>query len=144
MFTARKRSLGQGNVFTGICNSVHRGGLLLGGLLSGDLLWGWGGGVWGWMGVSSQGIIYLNYFSLLRGGGESAQRCLLLGVSALGGVSALREGVWSGECLLPGVVCSWGGLVETPPGWPLLRVVRILLECILVLDIWPCDWCIFI
>ena len=37
------------------------------------------------------------------------------GVCSLGGVSALREGVWSGGCLLPGVVCSLGGLVETPP-----------------------------
>ena len=25
-FTARKRSLGQGNIFTPVCHSVHRGG----------------------------------------------------------------------------------------------------------------------
>ena len=44
-----------------------------------------------------------------------------------------------GGCLLPGGVCSGGGvpgpggcLVETPPGWLLLRTVRILLGCILV------------
>ena len=45
-----------------------------------------------------------------------------------------------GGCLVPGGVpglgvCVWPGgcLVETPLGWLLLRVVRILLECILVL-----------
>ena len=27
-FTARKRSLGQGNIFTPVCHSVHRGGCL--------------------------------------------------------------------------------------------------------------------
>ena len=32
MFTAHKRSLGQGNVFTLVCHSVHRGGLHPGGL----------------------------------------------------------------------------------------------------------------
>ena len=26
IFTARKRSLGQGNIFTPVCHSVHRGG----------------------------------------------------------------------------------------------------------------------
>ena len=26
VFTARKRSLGQGNIFTPVCHSVHRGG----------------------------------------------------------------------------------------------------------------------
>ena len=31
MFTARKRSLGQGNVFTPVCHSVHRGGVYIGG-----------------------------------------------------------------------------------------------------------------
>ena len=47
--------------------------------------------------------------------------CLLLGVPAPRGGSA------------PGGVCPWGGLVETPRGWLLLRAVRTLLECILVL-----------
>ena len=27
IFTARKRSLGQGNIFTPVCHSVHRGGV---------------------------------------------------------------------------------------------------------------------
>ena len=65
--------LGQGNVFTGVCDSAPGG--------------------------SGQG-----------------------GASAQGGVSAPR-----------GVCSVWGvPLVETPPGRPLLRAVRILLECILV------------
>ena len=71
--------LGQGNVFTGICDSVNRVG-----------------------------------------------GCLVPGGSAPGGVPGL------GGCLVPGDVCSGGCLVETPPGRPLLRAVRILLECILV------------
>ena len=45
-----------------------------------------------------------------------------------------------GGCLIPGGSAPRGGgvpgpggcLVETPPGRPLLRAVRILLECILV------------
>ena len=30
-----KRSFGQGNIFTGVCDSVHRGGLVPGGRVSG-------------------------------------------------------------------------------------------------------------
>ena len=30
LMTARKRSLGQGNIFTPVCHSVHRGCLVLG------------------------------------------------------------------------------------------------------------------
>ena len=59
--------LGQGNVFTGICDSLNGGGCLL-----------------------------------------------------------LPEG---GGCLLP------GGAGGDPPGWLLLHAVRILLECILVIDV---------
>ena len=53
------------------------------------------------------------------------------GVPGLGGL--LRGGcmLWVG-CLLWGVPFSRGCLVETPPGWLLLQVVCILLECILV------------
>ena len=94
-----------------------------------------GGGVWSW-GVCSWG-----------GGG------LLWGVSTLG-VSASGGASGPGVCLLPGGVCSQGvpapggvyskgvpapggsgsGGVpgEDSPGQLLLRVVRILLECILV------------
>ena len=43
IFTARKQSLGQGNIFTSVCHSVHggvctRGACMLGGMR------GWGGG----------------------------------------------------------------------------------------------------
>ena len=70
---------------------------------------GWGGGVWS--------------------GGVPASR----GLSGSGGVPA-RGGGGSGLGGLVLGVCAWsrgGGLVETP-GRLLLRVVRILLECILV------------
>ena len=75
--------LGQGNVFTGVCDSVNRRGLLPG----------------------------------VPGPGGSAPR-------------------WGG--LVPGGSAPGGWcLVETPPRQPLLRMVRILLECILVvLYVW--------
>ena len=53
IFTDRMWSMGEGNIFTGICHSVHREGILLHGLFpEGDLLPGcvwvgvWLGGVW--------------------------------------------------------------------------------------------------
>ena len=60
------------------------------------------------------------------------------------GVPAPGEGVWSGGCLLWGCLvrgvpaprggaCSGGVPGEDPPRRLLLRAVRILLECILVL-----------
>ena len=68
------------------------------------------------------------------------------GACSQGGVPALGES-WSGEparrreCLVQGGACSWGVpgpervcLVETPPGWLLLRAVHILLEYIVVMD----------
>ena len=59
--------------------------------------------------------------------------CLVLGVPGPGG------------CLVPGLrVPGPGGcLVETPPGRLLLRVVRILLECILVeyINVETIDFC---
>ena len=96
--------LAQGYIFTGVCYSVNRGVLAPG---------GFGGACSG-------------------GGG------LVPGQSAPGGGSGPMgvwcRGVWSwggsghGEDLVPGRC-----LVKNPLGWPLLRVVRILLECILVL-----------
>ena len=59
-FTARKRSLGQGNIFAPVCHSVHRGGVCSGGCL----VWGvsapgrgdaWSGGVPGAREGCSQG-----------------------------------------------------------------------------------------
>ena len=78
------------------------GCLVLGGLVL--------GGVWSW------GCVCLLLGGVCsRGSGRGG--CLLQGE----GVSALRGVLLPGNCL-----------VETPPGRPLLRAVRILLECILV------------
>ena len=66
IFTAHKRSLGQGNIFTPVCHSVNRRGVCSqgGGVPAprgvGCLLLGGGclvpGGVWSWVGVWSQGV----------------------------------------------------------------------------------------
>ena len=88
LITARKRSLGQGNMFTGVCLST--GGCLL------------PGGAW------PRGVCLLPGGCLHPGGGSAP------------------GGPWS-----QGGVCSQGGPGGDPRGWLLLRVVRILLECIL-------------
>ena len=123
IITARKRSLGQGNIFTPVCHSVHRGGKMPGPrgvpggcLLPGGLLPGGRGACSGDGGEvpASRGWV-----CLLPGG-------LLLGVASSRGVPAPAGSA-------PGVVPAPGGLpAEDPPGWLLLRAVRILLECILV------------
>ena len=109
IFAARKRSLGQGNIFAPVCHAVHRGGCLVPGgsapggvpvprgLLLGDA-WSRGGSTPGG-GACSQGVPGLG--DLLPGG-----------VPGPGGRGLLR-----------------GCLVETPRR-VLLRAVRILLECI--------------
>ena len=53
--------------------------------------------------------------------------CLLSG--GLVGVPAPEGG------LLPGGFCCWGVPGGDPPGRPLLRAVRLLLECILVTEV---------
>ena len=73
------------------------------------------------------------------GGGGGIPACLA-GFQAHTQRGSLRGswGAWSWRGLLPGEVCSqggtwsWGVRGGDPPGWLLLRVVRILLECILV------------
>ena len=125
-FTARKRSLGQGNIFTPVCYSVHRGGACVVapggrgvcGCSAGCMCGCSGGHAW-----------------LLRGGGGHAW--LLQG-----GHAWLLQGGMCG--------CSGGAHVVAPGGhaWLLQeghawdttrygdtineRAVRILLECILV------------
>ena len=49
IFTARKRSLGQGNIFTPVCHSVHRGGVHVW-LLPGGHAWLLPGGMRGCLG----------------------------------------------------------------------------------------------
>ena len=71
IITARKLSLGQGNIFTSVCHSVHRG----------------------WY---------------------PSMHC-------------------SGGCAIPACLAAGGAWWRPPPGRLLLRAVRILLECILVL-----------
>ena len=71
IFTARKRSLEQGNIFTPVCHSVHRGylppaGLHLGGLPTGRLPTR----VYASRGVCLQGVGQTAPWVCLRGGGE--------------------------------------------------------------------------
>ena len=114
IFTACKRSLRR-LYFTRVCHSVHRDGVpALGGGVSCP------GGVW-------------------SGG------CLVRGVPALGGclvlgVACSRGGACSWGCLVPegsspGGCLLWGVPGGEPPRWLLLRAVRILLECILVMKV---------
>ena len=135
VITDRKRSLGQGNIFIGVCQEFCSQG---GGCVCsqrGCLLWGVSvsGGVC--LGVSALGVSALGGYLLLRGvcsgGGCLLGGCLLWGGGLLPGGCLFLRGVCSQGVSALGGVCSGGCLVETPQ-WILLRVVRILLECILV------------
>ena len=99
--------LGQGYIFTGVCDSVQGGG---------------GGGI--------PACIAGDIPACLAAGGVLSQHalqegCLLPGVPGPGGL------LWGVPG--PGVPAPRGSAPGgDPPGRPLLRVVRILLECILV------------
>ena len=93
--------LGQGYIFTGVCDSVHGGG-----------------GGWGW--YPSMHCRW--YPSMPCSRGCAIPACLAGGVPAPGGClvqgGCSGGGAWSGGCLLPGGLL----LVETPPdghccGW---------------------------
>ena len=99
LVTASKWSLGQGNIFTPVCHSVHRG-------------------------VLSQHALQVVSQHALQGG--------------------LLQGVCSQVRSAPGGMPALGGAWWRPPGRPLLRVVRILLECILVLWIFARAFYVFI
>ena len=104
--------LGQGYVFTRVCDSVNGGCVL---------------SQHAWQVVFQHALQQVS-----EGGGLLLAGCLVLGWGAWP-----QGGGCSGGDLLRGVpgpgVCSGGRcLVETPLGQPLLRAVRILLECILV------------
>ena len=100
--TARKRSLGQGNIFTPVCQSVHRGACVVGGGAGGGGVCGCWGGVCGCWGVCM----------VARGACVVAGGCAWL----LGG--------------MPG--CRGGGVRRIRRDTVNERAVRILLECILV------------
>ena len=55
VITARKRSLGQGNMFTPLCHSVRRGGAWSRGVWSGGSVWSRGDLVWSHWGVPGPG-----------------------------------------------------------------------------------------
>ena len=107
LITARKRSLGQGNIFTPVCHSVHRG-------------------------VLSQHALQVVSQHALQG--ELSQHALQVASQhALQGGGLLLGGCLIWEGLLLGVpVLMGGGAWWIPPG--LLWVVCILLECILVVN----------
>ena len=94
IFTARKRSLGQGNIFIGVCQEFCSRG----------------GGCLIRRGVCSGGSCLLLGGCLLPGGVSTEGGCLLLGgVSAAGGVVC----PWGVSAL--GNVCSQGGAWWRPP-----------------------------
>ena len=117
--TARKRSLGQGNIFTPVCHSVHRGGMH-----------SWSGGAC---------VVALGGACVVALGGAC--------VAAPGGQGACMVAPGGHAWLLPGGACvvTHGGHAWLLPGgrraWDTTRygdmvnerAVRILLECILVL-----------
>ena len=137
LITARKRSLGQGNIFTPVCHSVHRGGVRG---CSGGVCGCSGGACMvalGWVHGCSGGHAWL----LLRGGHAWLLRG---GVRSCSGGCVVAPG---GACMVaPGGMhgCSGGACVVALGGgraWDTTRygdtvnerAVRILLECILVL-----------
>ena len=126
-------------IFSEACvkNSVHRGRCAWSGGGGGV----WSGGVWSggcllW-GVSGCGVP--------APGGDACSWGVWLGGACSGGCLDDPEGVHSGGCLVQGGACSWGtcsqggsgsggAWLRPPSGRLLLRVLRILLECILVLN----------
>ena len=126
IFTARKRSFGQGNIFTPVCHSVHRGGMhgCPGGVRG---CWGAcvvaGGGMCGCWGACmvAGGCVWLP-------GGVCGCRGAYV---VAGGHAWLPEGhAWlpEGHAWLPG----GGGVRRIRRDTVNERAVRILLECILV------------
>ena len=114
--TARKRSLGQGNIFTPVCHSVHRG-------------------------VLSQHALQVVSPHALQG--SAIPTCIAGGIPAClaGRCYPNMHCRWYPSMPCRGVRCK-GGLVPggllpgvawwRPPRWLLLQAVCILLECILV------------
>ena len=116
-------------IFSEACvkNSVHGGVSALGGVCSGGV--SAPGGMSAPGGVCSQGYV-------CSGGVSAPGGCLLWGVSALGGCLLPGGCLLSapGGCLLPGVWWRHAPRI-------LLRAVRILLECILVINVFHAPGC---
>ena len=111
VFTARKRSLGQGNIFTPVCHSVHRGGdawLLQRGhawLLLGGHVWLLGGRAWllpgGACVVAPRGACMVapgGACVVAPGGmyGWSRGACMVAGGACMGYDDTQRYGQWAG------------------------------------------------
>ena len=114
IFTARKRSLGQGNIFTPVCHSVHGGGhAWQGGMAGGHA---WSGGVLGMGGMRGQG-------------GMHGER----GVCMAGECVWQRGHAWQrGACMTKGGRHAWYACPPYEIRLVNARAVCILLECILV------------
>ena len=132
VFTARKRSLGQGNIFIGVCQEFCSQG--------GGLIWGPapGGGAWwrppGWLPLWAVCIL-LEYILV-----TPVCHSVILGDLCPGGGVSVQEGICSG-CLCPGVSLSRRSLSGRPP-YGKERAVRIPLKCILVIVVnllFSCD-----
>ena len=116
--TARKRSLGQGNIFRSVCQEFC-----------------WGGGY-----PSMHCRWYPNMPCSRSPGGRRGISACLAGFQAhtQGGSGRRRvsrttpKGEVEGDLARGWGYILWGGVCRDPPWWLLLRAVRILLECILV------------
>ena len=116
VITARKRSLGQGNIFTHVCHSVHRGVCMV----AGGHVWLLRGSMHGCRGVA---CMVAGGHVWLQGGmhGCGGHVWLLWGVC----------GCW-GVCIVVGVCMVVGGMCRIQQDTVNERAVRILMECILV------------
>ena len=153
LFTARKRSLGQGNIFTRVCHSVHGGGACVG--------WGACMVVGGMCGCGGACVVAGGHAWLPRGMHGCRGHAWLLGghVWLPGAACMIAGGVWlpggmhgcRGACMIV-EGCAWlQGACVAAGGHAWLwgacmvvgvcrirrdtvneRAVRILLECILV------------
>ena len=105
VFTARKRSLGQGNIFRSVCQGILSTGghAWQGGMHGGGHVWGGGGHVWQgrhvwWEGMHGGGCAW-------QGGMHGRGACVAGGHAWQGSVHglghALQGGVWwgGGACL---------------------------------------------
>ena len=112
VITARKRSLGQGNIFTPVYHSVHRGM------------------------VSQHALQVVSQHALQQGGACSQGGAWSGGAQSEGCLvwrGLLPEGTWSGGSAPGAGLLPRGDSWWRTPERLLPRVVRILLECILVL-----------